>query len=234
MYHTWSDLLFLHWRLDSQVVQQALPEGLFVDSYDGAAWVGIVPFFMRNIRPWWFTTVPGISNFQEINLRTYVYDEQGLPGVWFLTLDSCNGLANWWGRTRYGLPYQRADMSCRRSGNGMLEYETARRGTDPSQASRFVYGPGESLGTAEPGTLEFFLIERYVLFSQPSAGRLATGRVWHPPYQLHSAKLQAWDANLISLYGWPQPEGPPAHAVYSPGVDVHVFAAVSAASTASA
>jgi uncharacterized protein YqjF (DUF2071 family) len=72
--------------------------------------------------------------------------------------------------------------------------------------------------------LEFFLIERYVLFSQPTAGRLAMGRVWHPPYQLQSARLEAWDASLISLYGWQPPEGPPEHAVYSPGVDVHVFA----------
>src|SRR5438105_3699987 len=87
MYHTWRDLLFLHWRVEPERIQRTLPPGLFVDTYDGAAWVGVVPFFMRNIRPWWLPCIPGLSNFMELNLRTYVYDAAGTPGVWFYALD---------------------------------------------------------------------------------------------------------------------------------------------------
>ncbi len=88
MYHSWQDLLFLHWTFKPDLIQQLLPPGLHVDTFDGHAWLGVVPFFMRNIRPWWCPAIPGLSHFQELNLRTYVVDEQGTPGVWFLSLDA--------------------------------------------------------------------------------------------------------------------------------------------------
>ncbi|MFG0295490.1 MAG: YqjF family protein, partial [Maioricimonas sp. JB045] len=105
MYQSWQELLFLHWRIDTDIIQRTLPAGLHVDTCDGAAWLGVVPFLMRNIRPWWFCSVPGISNFLELNLRTYVCDDAGRPGVWFYSLDASQPLAVWAARTFFHLPY---------------------------------------------------------------------------------------------------------------------------------
>src|SRR5262245_18657101 len=106
MLHTWKRLLFLHWRMDLDVVQGCLPDGLTVDAFDGSAWVAIVPFEMRNSRPIWSPVIPHVSNFLELNLRTYVVDRNGTPGVWFLSLSANRRLAVAWGRNRFRLPYQ--------------------------------------------------------------------------------------------------------------------------------
>ena len=224
MYQRWQDLLFLHWRMDPSIIAAKLPQRLTLDTFDGAAWVGLVPFFMRNIRPWWSPTVPGISNFQEINLRTYAVDENGIPGVWFLSLDANTRLGVWWGRTWYGLPYSFARTSYTRSQeNGEIDYRSHRPGTDKRTASRFTYRSTGPRRIAEPGTLEFFLLERYVLFSADAGSRIATGRVHHPPYEYSDAESTADDA-LFELNKLPRPGRPPDHAVVSPGVDVEVFA----------
>lgn len=93
MFQRWAHLLFLHWSLAPDLVQLTLPHGLQVDTFEGKAWVGIVPFFMRGVRPAGFVSVPGISNFLEMNLRTYVRDEGGRPGIWFYSLDANQALA---------------------------------------------------------------------------------------------------------------------------------------------
>ena len=224
MYQRWQDLLFLHWRVEPQIVAEKLPPGLTLDTYDGSAWVGLVPFFMRNIRPWWSPTVPGISNFQEINLRTYAVDENGVPGVWFLSLDADTRLGVWWGRTWYGLPYAYARMSSQNDRDtGQIDYRSHRPGTDEQLASRFTYRPIGQPRTAEPGSLEFFLVERYVLFSADPQSQLATGRVHHPPYKYSDAEATATDA-LFELNELPRPDRPADHAIISPGVDVEIFA----------
>lgn len=224
MYHTWQELLFLHWLMDPDLVQAMLPPGLTVDTCEGDAWVGIVPFFMRNIRPWWSPPVPGISSFQEVNLRTYAVDEQGIPGVWFLSLDADTRVGTWWGRTLYRLPYFYSHMSHEwNRSTGQVRYASHRSGSSERLASHFDYLPCGEPRTAEPGTLEFFLIERYVLFADAGRSRIAAGRVHHPPYVFSDAEVTANDA-LFELNGLPRPNRPADHAVVSRGVDVEVFA----------
>ncbi|HKK19376.1 MAG TPA: DUF2071 domain-containing protein, partial [Opitutales bacterium] len=110
MYQRWSELLFLHWAVPTEVVQAGLPKGLNVDSFEGKAWIGVVPFEMSGVRPRGLPAVPWLSNFPELNLRTYVYDEQGRPGVWFYSLDTPNAVANWTARTFFHLNYRTAKM----------------------------------------------------------------------------------------------------------------------------
>jgi uncharacterized protein YqjF (DUF2071 family) len=168
--------------------------------------------------------VPGISNFHEINLRTYAVDERGVPGVWFLSLDADTRLGVWWGQTRFRLPYVYAHMSSdidRKTGR--IEYRSHRPGTDERLSSHFAYQPTGALRTAEPGSLEFFLVERYVLFSVDAHSRIASGRVHHPPYEYSDADTEVKDA-LFELNGLPRPGRPADHAIISPGVDVEVFA----------
>lgn len=224
MYQKWRELLFLHWGFEPAEIQKTLPPGLSVDTYEGRAYVGIVPFFMRDVRPRYLPALPGVSHFQELNLRTYVYDESGLPGVWFYSLDAAGWLAVQAARLTFGLPYYYAAMSAEREADGAVAYRSRRRGADPGLESTFRYRPLDLLPEAEPGSLNFFLVERYLLYSPPRRnGRFPTGRVYHRPYPLQEVEVSAWDANLFALEGLPRPERPPDHAVMSPGVDVEVF-----------
>jgi hypothetical protein len=219
MHQRWEDLLFLHWRWDAEEIQRTLPPGLHVDTHEGEAWIGLVPFFMRGIRPVGCPAVPWISDFLEMNLRTYVHDDEGRPGVWFCSLECNQPFAVWIARAFFSLPYQHAAMTAHRE-SGSVEYTSHRRGDD--RASRFEYRLNGTPSMAEPGTLEFFLAERYALFSQTRRG-LKSGRVYHKPYPLVSAEVTSYDARLFSLCGFEEPHRAPDHIIASPGVDVEVF-----------
>lgn len=224
MHHQWRELLFLHWRFDPDVIQRTLPAGLQVDTFDGAAWVGIVPFFMRGVRPVGLPPIPGLSNFQELNVRSYAFDRQGRPGVWFYSLD-----ANCWpavlgARWSFHLPYYWARMTYAfNEVTRRVHYTSQRRGSSPALTTEFDYQPEGAVRVAnDPDSLEFFLIERYLLFAERD-GRLYCGRVHHPPYELTGARLGRWDENALRLDNLPPPGRDPDHVVLSRGVDVAVF-----------
>ncbi len=219
MYQRWQSLLFLHWRWDAAKIQRTLPAGLHVDTFQGDAWLAIVPFYMRGIRPRFFPPVPGISDFLELNVRTYVHDEQGRPGVWFYSLDCNQPLAVWTARTFFHLPYQRARMSGEVS-DGWIDYRCQRRG-EPAE-SHFRYRIAAEFEAAEPGTLAFFLAERYLLFSRTPRG-IRCGQVNHIPYPLAEAALGKWDVYPLLQAGFTDPQRPPDHVIGSSGVDVAVY-----------
>ena len=124
-YHVWSDLLFAHWRVPAAMVQALVPQELSVDTWDGSAWVGLVPFYMSRIRPWWAPALPGVSWFCETNVRTYVHFRGKDPGVWFFSLDASNSLAVRMARWGWRLPYFRAEMTLKRAGQ-RVEYSSRR------------------------------------------------------------------------------------------------------------
>lgn len=219
----WRDLLFLHWEYSPPAIQATLPDGLFVDTFAGKAYLGVVPFFMRNIRPRLFPSVPGVSSFMELNLRTYVHDRAGNPGVWFYSLDANQWLAVKIARRFFHLPYEHAAMKASRTSDGRIRYESRRLGAQADGSSCvFEYAPGPELPAAVPGSLEFFLVERYRLYSQAPKG-LRSGHVFHPPYPLCRADVTAWDEHLLALGGFAPPHRPPDHCIMSPGVNVIVF-----------
>ena len=223
MYQKWRSLLFLHWEVDPADIQRTLPPGLYVDTFAARAYLGLVPFFMRDIRPRFCPPVPGISNFLEVNVRTYVYDDDGVAGVWFYSLDANQWLAVKTARLFFKLPYFYAKMNAPEDATGLVDYHTWRRGRETSTASHFQYRGIDPLREAEPGTLEFFLVERYILFATPGPGRLARGQVVHPPYQIGATEVTHWDTNLLTLAGFAPLDHQPDHCLYSPGVDVDVF-----------
>lgn len=220
MYQTWSHLLFLHWEWDAEAIQRTLPPGLHVDTFGGSAWVGLVPFFMRNIRPRYLPAVPWISYFLELNVRTYVHDDEGRPGVWFYSLDCNQPLAVWTAQTFFHLPYQHARMTAEFGLDQEIHYRCHRAGAP--EGSEFRYRLGATPTLAEPGTLEFFLAERYLLFSHTPRGVLR-GQVHHEPYPLVPAQVSAWDDRILQMQGFASPRRPPDHVVGSPGVDVRVY-----------
>jgi uncharacterized protein len=279
MFQTWKRLLFLHWRVDPELVQARLPAGLTVETIDGDAWMAIVPFEMRNIRPRLLPAVPHLSNFLELNVRTYVTDERGIPGVWFFSLNANRRLAVTLGRKWFALPYHRCRMRSVTDAEGWTDYSCRRLDDPDGRHGRFVrslfaldfpstrnpkqksskgprrverhlptnpvrgrtccyrYRPVGEPAPAEEGSLEFFLVERYILFAQLPDGELATGQVHHAPYRIQSVKLEEWDEQQFAIDGFFDfgfsvdgesgakrlPGRPPDHALYSPGVDVEVF-----------
>jgi uncharacterized protein YqjF (DUF2071 family) len=228
MYQRWCDLLFLHWEYSAAAIQATLPEGLFVDTFAGKAYLAVVPFFMQNIRPRFLPAVPGISDFMELNLRTYVYDRAGVPGVWFYSLDANQWLAVKIARHLFWLPYEHAVMHSSRSSEGRIRYESIRCGGGTEKGrSVFDYAAGVDLPPPSPGSLEFFLVERYRLYANGPGG-LRRGAVFHKPYPLCHADLRAWDEKLLTLSGFAPTGRAPDHVCMSRGVDVTVFPLASA------
>lgn len=238
MFQSWSHLLFLHWTWDPAAIQATLPEGLFVDTHDGRAYLGVVPFWMDTVRPLFCPPVPGLSWFLELNLRTYVHTADGTPGVWFYSLDCNQPLAVHLARTFFSLPYVHARQTgvrpnpkCHPLGDtgtdtlGFSDFRSQRKIPLYAAAlNRFTYAGTMHPAPAQPGTLEYFLAERYLLFSRSRrTGRLYEGRVWHAPYPLSPARVTHAETSLFSDNGFPSPARPADHAMVSPRVDVSIY-----------
>ena len=221
MYQAWRDLLFLHWEFPAADIQKSLPPGLTVDCYDGKAYLGLVPFYMCGIRPRFVPPVPGISNFLEMNVRTYVYDKHGRPGVWFYSLDANQWLAVRLARRFFNLPYFDAHMQARNDDG--IDYQVTRKGL-PESATHLRYKGGDALPAPEPGSFEYFLVERYFLFAVDRAGTLFSGKVYHSPYPIHSVDYEIMNESALSLAGFDKENRSPDHAIMSPGVHVKVYA----------
>lgn len=218
----WRHLLFLHWRWDPAEIQTRLPAGLYVDTHDGAAWLGVVPFWMDAVRPGFLPPLPGISWFLELNLRTYVYTSDGTPGVWFFSLDCNQPLAVRIARRGFALPYVDATQGGRRPAaeNPLARFTSRRPGGPPTALEYEAAGPALA---APPGTLEYFLVERYSFFSTTRRGTLREGRVWHPPYLVAPARVPRADVGILADNGLATPTRGPDHALFSPGVSVHAY-----------
>ncbi|MEM9882170.1 MAG: DUF2071 domain-containing protein [Planctomycetota bacterium] len=223
MRQRWRDLLFLHWPLPPEVIQNRLPAGLKVDTYGGDAYLGVVPFSMEGVRPARLPAVPGLSSFGELNLRTYVVGPDGLPGVWFFSLDAHQRVAVWVARTFFALPYHHARIAVETGGEPRrTAYRWSRGGPMPPKPA-FDWTLAGPPRPAEPGSLAAFLAERYVLFShRPRSDRLYAGRVDHEPYGLCPVELNRHDTALFGLNGFAAPTGPPTHVTASRGVDVAI------------
>ncbi|MFM8618508.1 MAG: YqjF family protein, partial [Opitutaceae bacterium] len=153
MRQRWIDLLFLHWEVPVDVILPTLPPGLEPDTFDGRAFLGIVPFRMDKVRPAFLPALPGVSYFPELNLRTYVRDRAGVPGVWFYSLDAGNRVAVAIARKFFHLPYHAARMEMRRGDRaGSISFSSRRRAT--GDESWFDWSPGAALPAPTAGSRE--------------------------------------------------------------------------------
>ena len=225
MRQSWQKLLFAHARCDASILAEGLPAGLELQTFDGDAWIGFVPFAMRNIR---FGTAP-FPSFLETNLRTYVNHPVHGPGVWFYSLDA-NSYAGCYGaRAQFKLPYCFAGLDLVEGESEVSYYGTR---ADRQRLPRVFERPcrdfrytaeidlGGELRLAEPESLDFWLLERYRLYAADRGGRLLTGRVWHEPYRVLEPKgkkleLESGDPKFRNLEF--------EHLRYCPGVEVECF-----------
>ncbi|MEM0966151.1 MAG: DUF2071 domain-containing protein [Verrucomicrobiota bacterium] len=224
MTQRWKDLLFLHWRFEEGAIAKTLPEGLRVDTFDGSAWVGIVPFQMEKVRVLGFPLPGKRSAFPELNLRTYVRDWKDRPGVWFYSLDAGAPFAVWGARVFFHLNYKNARMSVSVVDDS-IHYRSERRNRHTENPiDEFIWRrPSEGLQTARPETLEYFLLERYRLFaSNPRNEKLYTGTVSHEPYRFAPVTPDKWTAHLFPLNGFEPLERPPESCLASPGFPVRI------------
>ena len=199
-----------------------------MDTYEGRAYVGVIPFDVIGARAPLLPPVPGTSAWHELNVRTYVHLDGREPGVWFFSLDASNLLAALAARAGYRLPYCHAEMALATLPREIRYFSVRRRlGRRPAVFEASARA-GETLGSAAPGTLEHFLVERYVLYADWGGGRLRVAQVHHRPYPLQRAEVDHLVYETLLLAdGLPAPATAPSgapHVLFSPGVDVEVFA----------
>jgi uncharacterized protein YqjF (DUF2071 family) len=195
----WEELLFVHWRVEAARIQRLLPPGLTVETFDGSAWLGVVPFRMAATRFRLLPAIPTAHTFPELNVRTYVR-AGGTPGVWFFSLDAASRLAVEGARWQFGLPYFRARMVCRRQGEVVLYVSERCDRRGPAAAFAGNWRTVGEPRPAVPGSLEHFLVERYCLFAMRRGG-LVRGDIAHVPWELAPAELLLQTCDMTRLLG---------------------------------
>jgi len=214
MFQAWHRLTFLHWPYRPEVIRPLLPPHLELDLFGGAVWIGLTPFTVTMLRTPGLPVLPWISQFPEMNVRTYVRGPDGERGVWFFSLEADRLAAVLGARVSYGLPYRWAEMQIR-SGPGEIKY-TSRRHFGPGQATITI----QNGSPIRPSELERFLTARFRLYTI-LVGRLAFAQVQHAPWPLESAKVLRLEQNVIEHSGLPIAIGQPfVH--FSPGVYVRI------------
>ena len=214
----WVDLLFAHWPVDADALGGLLPPDLEIDTYDGQAWLGIVPFRMEDVAPRGLPSPPVFGAFPEVNLRTYVR-HRGRGGVWFLSLDAASRFTVEGARTFFHLPYFHSEMSATIDGD-MVDYRsrrTDRRGMPAEIALR--YRPTGPVEPAVRGSLEAWLTDRMRVFAVDLDGHILRTEVRHAPWPLRPAEAEIQVESLVAAQGLTLPAIPP-HLRYSGRLDV--------------
>ena len=217
MVQRWTDVVFLHWRYPSDVVQRLLPPGVEVEVFDGSAWVGLVPFRMEGLGFPGLAPLPLVGEFPEVNVRTYVRSGSR-RGVWFFSLDIDRLLPTLVARTAYRLPYCFGRVEHRRVGD-IVTSTVIRRWPAPAGEGRTGIAVRTG-GPADPtAPLEHFLTSRWGLIAANRRGSLRHAAVDHPTWPLHHAEVLHVDDHLVTEAGLPPPTGKPL-GLWAPGVDV--------------
>jgi uncharacterized protein YqjF (DUF2071 family) len=208
MAQRWHDLLFAHWPISTEALRPLLPDSLRIDTFEGQAWIGVIPFRMSGVRPRLVPPAPRLSAFPELNVRTYVVAEDK-PGIWFFGLEAGNPLAVAIARGWFHLPYFHGEMSLREEA-GWIRYKSHRihKGAPPAE---FLgrYRPAGAVELAAPGTLARWLTERYCLYTLDGAGRLQRGEIHHVQWPLQPAEAEIAVNTMTQPHGIALPEAPP-------------------------
>ena len=205
----WEKLLFMHWPLPPSALESLLPSGAKVDTFGGKAWLGLVPFMMRDVHPGGLPSVPGLSAFPELNVRTYVTAD-GVPGVWFFSLEAANPVAVRIARSGFHLPYFDAKMRAGVSGGEVVFKSSRTHRNAPPAVFRARYRPQPGVPT-EDAALLHFLTERYSLYSADARGRLYRADIQHSVWPLACAEvdLELSPDEMTRQLGVNLPDTPP-------------------------
>jgi uncharacterized protein YqjF (DUF2071 family) len=210
---TWHDLCFLHWRVGADALAPVLPAGLELETFDGSAWICVVPFHMTDVGPRGVPRIRRLADFAELNVRTYV-TAGGKPGVWFFSLDATQPLAVRIARAFFHLPYLDARIETRRDGD-TVHYTSVRSHLGAGVAELDVrYHPTGPPALTRPGTLEHFLTARYCLYAAAGRGHVLRQEVDHVPWPLRPAMAEVARCTMTRPIGVDPGDDPPlAHFV---------------------
>jgi uncharacterized protein len=203
----------MHWRIPAAMLRPLIPIGIDIDTYEDDAWIAITPFTLWGARPKFLPALPWLSSFHEMNVRMYVHRD-GVPGVWFFSLDANRLIPVAGARAVYRLPYVSAKIDFKFD-DSECDYTLER---DASGRFHAAWTIGRELPKAQPGSLEYFLTERYCLYAE-SAGKLFRARIHHEPWPLRQADLRSWNTDIFAADGLQTPTGEPMVHVGGP---VHV------------
>jgi len=208
MHQTWGKLLFMHWPIPMDLLRPKIPSRLEIDTHEGTAWIAVTPFTMWNIRAVGVPGIPGLDAFHECNVRTYVH-LNGVPGVWFFSLDATKVIPVLAARFFFALNYLKARIDLCQAGR-IINYALNRppQEMNPGAELEVSWTIGDRLPSAEPGSREFFLTERYCLYAGTNQ-QLSRAKVWHVPWELRAATLNTFRSTMLPSHGLPQPETPP-------------------------
>jgi uncharacterized protein YqjF (DUF2071 family) len=204
----WTHLLFAHWAVDPEVLRPLIPAGLEVDTFEGQAWVGVVPFWITGLRARGLPAVPGTANFNEINVRTYVRGG-GRAGVWFFSLDADNVLAVLGARLLFHLPYFNARITRAVRGERVRYHSRRLHPGAPVVAFAAAYGPAGATFVPQVGSLEYWLTARYRLFSRDGRGRLYRAEIRHAPWALQPGWAEIRQNTMATGQGIAVPDSLP-------------------------
>lgn len=209
MQQTWSKLLFAHWPIPATVLRPLIPAALNIDTFEGRAWIGVVPFLMSGVRFRGLPPIPTTQQFCELNVRTYVYPTGGKAGVWFFSLDAASWLAVRGARTAFHLPYYDAAMHLQTEGQ-KVGYRSSRthRGATPAEFDA-QYQPTGSVYQSQPGSLDHWLTERYCLYAVGRQGRIYRGDIVHDPWPLQPARAEVFANSMTQAVGIALPDEAP-------------------------
>lgn len=213
MTQRWNDLLYAHWPIPEAKIAALLPEGLQVDTFQGSAWLGVVPFWLDRIKFRGLPTLPGIRRFPDLNMRTYVRDEHTrTPGVYFFSLDASSLLAVGVARTFFHLPYHWAEMRLEQKSEREFSFYSRRRLCTEQVLFKARYrglGPTRKLAECRTGTLEHFLMERHCLFSRNLAGQTVQANLHSITWPLEEAEAEIECNDLATSIGIQLPNQEP-------------------------
>jgi len=225
MAQRWTDLLFAHWPVDAAALREIVPASLPIDTFENRAWISIAAFYLSHLRARWLPALPLVSEFPEVNVRTYV-TLGDKPGVYFFSLDAGSALAVTAARATYFLPYFRANMSIRAAADGTLQYRSRR--TDPRGEPAELgvhYRPTGPINRAKPGSVDHFLTERYCLYAVDHALRVRRAEIHHRPWPLQPADAELEVNTMASAAGISLPTTAPRLS-FASRLDVVVWAPV--------
>jgi uncharacterized protein YqjF (DUF2071 family) len=205
----WVDLLFMHWPVPAEALLPFIPAGLELDLFADEAWLSIVPFRMSRVRGRFMPSLPGLSAFPELNVRTYVKRKGTMPGVWFFSLDAANPVAVRAARTFFHLPYFDAEMSVTRKGKGFEYLSRRTHAGAPAAGFQAHYEPHGPIYRSSKGTLEDWLTARYCFYSADPEGGILRCDIHHKPWKLQRASAVTSVNTMSEQLGLALPKGDP-------------------------
>jgi uncharacterized protein len=198
MAQDWDHLLYLHYRVSADQIRRLLPAELEIDDFDGSAWVSVIPLRITQVHLRDMVPVPGTTDFNELNVRTYV-THHGIPGVYFLSIDASSRWASALARSSFNLPYHVSTMTFGSVGGDY--HAVSSRADDPSVGFEAHYRPTGRPVADTPGSLNQALAERYCLYTTGRRGRLLRGDISHLPWTVQEVEATVERNDMLTCKG---------------------------------